>query len=101
MNKVIWNLFLILALSNIVLAASSINVGFTIGNSDEINVEESIKSQNLFYDYGFYLVAALVILIIGSILLIHKKGKKSKKTLSKKKIKKKVSTKKKVTSKKK
>ena len=86
MQKAIGGLFLVVILSSFVVA-SSIAVGFTIKDDSEVQLELYESSENIFINYGFYLIGALLILI-GGFAILKSKNKKSvmtKKKLSSKK----------------
>ena len=95
MRRVIGSLFLVIILSSLVVASST-TVSFTIKNNSEIRLE-SHEFPDTSTSYGFYLIGALFILVVGFLILKSRKKKLSKKSITKKKqlVKKKTVSKKK------
>ncbi len=90
MRKVICNLLLIIVLSSLVVAGSEINTNFAIGEK-EVVIENYVPSEGFWNNYSNYIIAVLVIFIIGYFVLktknkkLHKNKKISKKQIKKKK----------------
>ena len=96
MNRVIGNLFLILALSSFVVASST-TVGFVIRDEDESVIEAYTQPESSpprIYLIGILIVGILIVFVGGLIFLKLKSKKKSKKSIVKKSVLKKSVTKK-------
>ncbi len=89
MKEAIWSLLLIVVLSSLVMAGSEINTNFIIGEK-EVVIENYIPNGSFWNNYSNYIIAVLVIFVIGYFVLkikdkkLHKSKKISKKQIKKK-----------------